>query len=136
MEEQRIVLSKAEGGAYARMQQGKRKVVYLQNVLVGSEPEERLRERMVGAVAGCRGWRETHWEKSMEDTMSWIPESSSSIANVTSCPAGTSGVRHHAFPGVMMMIPGGGWGPQWYEGSDWKLCVGGGPGRTLQTFLC
>lgn len=89
---------------------GKKKKVYSQNVLVGSEPEERLREGMVGAVAGYRGWRETHWGKGREGTMSWIPESSSSIAYVSSWPAGTSGARYHVSPAVLMMIPGGGIG--------------------------
>lgn len=79
-------------------------MVYSQKVLVGSEPEERLWEGMVGAMAGYRGWMETHWGKVMEGTTSWIPESSSSIAYVTSWPVGTSGVRHHVFPGVLMMI--------------------------------
>lgn len=50
--------------------------VHALSVLVGSGPEGRTWQGMVGAGAGCRDWRETHWEKGKEGTRSWVPGSS------------------------------------------------------------
>lgn len=87
---------------------GKNKVCSFKECSGGQWARGRLWEGMVGAKAGCRPWRETHWEKGKESMRSRIPESSSRLSQCHTLAC--SDLRSHVLPGVLMMMPGGGEG--------------------------